>query len=124
MRDRRDVARERIWPCRRCGRDDEASFHGEHVQLEPSWSWPKPVQVRAETAGATCPCCSAARAGPKLFAHIAEYGDGWIPIGGAGLAEAIPRLRAAVEDAGRDPATLEIVPFGSIPDAGKLDHFE
>ena len=26
--------------------------------------------------------------------------------------------------AGRDPSTLEIVPFGSIPDAGKLDHFE
>ena len=26
--------------------------------------------------------------------------------------------------AGRDPSTLEIIPFGSIPDPGKLDHFE
>ena len=24
-------------------------------------------------------------AGPKLFAHIAEYADGWMPIGGAGM---------------------------------------
>jgi hypothetical protein len=63
-------------------------------------------------------------AGPKLFAHIAEYGDGWIPIGGAGLTDAIPRLREAVAGAGRDPGQLEIVPFGSIPDPGKLDHFE
>ena len=63
-------------------------------------------------------------AGPKLFAHIAEYGDGWIPIGGAGLTEAIPRLREAVAEAGRDPDALEIVPFGSLPDPGKLDHFE
>ena len=28
-----------------------------------------------------------------------------------------------MEDAGRDPASLRIVPFGSIPDRGKLDHF-
>ncbi len=27
-------------------------------------------------------------------------------------------------EAGRDPDQLEVVPFGSIPDGGKLDHFE
>jgi len=63
-------------------------------------------------------------AGPKLFNHIAEYADGWIPIGGRGLTEAIPRLRAAVEEAGRDASTLQVVPFASIPEHGKLDHFE
>ena len=63
-------------------------------------------------------------AGPKLFNHIAEYGDGWIPIGGRGLTDAIPRLRAAVEEAGRDASALQIVPFASIPEHGKLDHYE
>ena len=63
-------------------------------------------------------------AGPKLFTHIAEYCDGWIPIGGKGLTEDLPRLRQTVADAGRDPDRLEVVPFGSIPDPGKLDHFE
>ena len=62
-------------------------------------------------------------AGPKLFSQIAEYGDGWIPIGGAGLAESIPRLRDAAADAGRDPDTLRIVPFGSHPTPEKLEHF-
>ncbi len=41
-----------------------------------------------------------------------------------GLTEAVPRLRDLVAAAGRDPEALEIVPFGSIPDHGKLDHFE
>ena len=62
-------------------------------------------------------------AGPKLFAHIAEYGDGWIPIGGAGLAEQIPRFKDAVAAAGRDPEAMRIVPFGSHPSADKLEHF-
>jgi probable F420-dependent oxidoreductase len=124
MRDRRDVAREHIMAMQALWADDEASFDGEHVRFSPSWSWPKPVQVRAADGRHRVPVLHGGAAGPKLFAHIAEYGDGWIPIGGAGLTDAIPRLRGAVEAAGRDPSTLEIVPFGSIPDPGKLDHFE
>ena len=124
MRDRRDVARERLLAMQALWADDEASFRGEHVHIEPSWSWPKPVQVRASDGRRHVPVLHGGAAGPKLFAHIAEYGDGWIPIGGAGLSESIPRLHEAVSAAGRDPAALEIVPFGSIPDPGKLDHFE
>jgi hypothetical protein len=59
-----------------------------------------------------------------VFEHVAEYGDGWIPIGGAGLTHAIPRLREAVAAKGRDPEQLEIVPVGIFPDQGKLDHYE
>ncbi len=117
MRDRRDVTRERLLAMQALWSDDEASFEGEHVRFGPSWSWPKPIERRV-------PILHGGAAGPKLFAHIAEYGDGWIPIGGAGLTAAIPQLREAVAEAGRDPDALEIVPFGSIPDPGKLDHFE
>ncbi len=123
MRERRDVAREHVLAMQAIWGDDEASFHGQHVQMEPAWSWPKPVQ-RGPDGRTRVTVLHGGAAGPKLFAHIAEYGDGWIPIGGAGLTDAIPRLRDAVADAGRDPAMLEIVPFGSLPDAGKLDHFE
>ncbi len=117
MADRRDVAREHLLAMQALWADDEAAFAGEHVQISPSWSWPKPVRRRV-------PVLHGGAAGPKLFAHIAEYGDGWIPIGGRGLTDAIPRLREAVAAAGRDPSALEIVPFGSIPDPGKLDHFD
>ncbi len=117
MGDRRAVARERLLAMQALWADDEASFSGEHVRFAPSWSWPKPVRGRV-------PVIHGGAAGPMLFQHIAEYGDGWIPIGGRGLTEAIPQLREVVEQAGRDPHDLEIIPFGSIPDPGKLDHFE
>jgi hypothetical protein len=61
--------------------------------------------------------------GPKLFAHVAEYCDGWIPIGGAGVAAALPELRAAAERRGRDPDELSVVPFGTVPSRGKLDYY-
>ena len=115
---RRDRGREHVLAMRQLWTEEEASFDGDHVQLPTSWAWPKPVQPGGP------PVLIGGAAGPKLFNHIAEYADGWIPIGGRGLTDAIPHLRAVVEDAGRDPSTLQITPFGSIPDHGKLDHFE
>jgi probable F420-dependent oxidoreductase len=118
MKDRRAVVRERVLAMKALWTEDVGGYTGEFVDVSPSWSWPKPVQRPHP------PVLIGGAAGPKMFAHIAEYADGWIPIGGAGLTKALPELRAVVEAAGRDPDALEIVPFGSIPDQGKLDHFE
>jgi len=115
-RTRRAHAREHVMAMQALWTDEVASYDGEYVSFPPTWSWPKPATE--------VPVLVGGGAGPKMFAHIAEYGHGWIPIGGAGLAEAVPQLRAAFSDAGRDPATLRIVPFGSLPTHEKLDHFE
>jgi probable F420-dependent oxidoreductase len=115
---RRAVAREKVLCMQALWSQDEAEFHGAHVSLPPSFSWPKPLQqprVRTLVGGG---------AGPRLFEAIAEYADGWMPVGGAGLVDALESLRDALRGAGRDPATLEVVPFGTIPDEGKLAHFE
>jgi len=97
--------------------EEVAGFQGEFVRFEPSWQWPKPVQQprpRVLIGGA---------AGPKLFDHIAEYADGWLPIGGAGLREALPALRHAMEARQRDPTELHIVPMGVFPTREKLDYY-
>jgi alkanesulfonate monooxygenase SsuD/methylene tetrahydromethanopterin reductase-like flavin-dependent oxidoreductase (luciferase family) len=60
---------------------------------------------------------------PGNFAAIAEYGDGWMPVGGSGLGDAIPELRRTVEDSGRDPDQIRVVPFGTIPTGEKLEYF-
>jgi probable F420-dependent oxidoreductase len=115
--DRRAIAREKVLCMQALWENDEASFEGQWVTLSPSYSWPKPRQrprVRTLVGGG---------AGPKLFAAVAEYADGWIPIGGAGVADALPVLRRAFEDAGRDPASLHVVPFGTVPTEGKLEHY-
>lgn len=114
-RSRRARTREHVLAMKSLWSDEIASFEGGFVNVPPSWSWPKP--------GSPIPVLLGGGAGPKLFSHIVEYCDGWIPIGGSGLGEAVPLLRRRFEEAGRDPARLRIVPFGSLPTPGKLDHF-
>ena len=118
VRRRRDVAREHVLAMQRLWADEEASFDGEYVKLPPSWSWPKPVQKPWP------PILVGGTAGRNLFSHIAEYANGWIPLGGAGVREALPELHRAVEHAGRDPADVRIVPFGTIPEPDKLEYYE
>jgi probable F420-dependent oxidoreductase len=117
MTRRRDVAREHVLAMQRLWTDEEAAFDGEFVHLPPSWSWPKPVQQPWP------PVLIGGAAGPKLFAHVAEYADGWIPIGGGGVRAALSVLHQAMERAGRDPVTARVVPFGTFPDPGKLDYY-
>jgi probable F420-dependent oxidoreductase len=116
MKRRRDVAREHTLAMKAMWTDDVASFDGEFVHLAPSWSWPKPAPGRP-------PILIGGAPGPKLFAHVAEYADGWIPIGGAGVRAAIGDLARACEARGRDPESMRIVPFGTVPDAGKLEYY-
>jgi len=96
---------------------ERAEFHGELVDLPPAWAWPKPVQqprVRTLVGGG---------ATDTVLGAVVRDADGWMPIGGSGLAEAVPRLARLAEEAGRDPADLQVVPFGTIGSEGKLVHF-
>jgi probable F420-dependent oxidoreductase len=117
-RRRRALVREKMLAIQKLWSDEVASFDGEFVRFAPSWQWPKPVQKprpRILIGGA---------AGPILFGQIAEYADGWIPIGGAGLQRTLPDLRRAFEARGRDPGQLQVVPMGVLPDPAKLDFYE
>ncbi|MEU0478508.1 LLM class F420-dependent oxidoreductase [Streptosporangium sp. NPDC006013] len=113
FRSRRDVAREHMLAMKALWSREEAGFDGRHVGFEPSWSWPKPISGPPVYVGGA--------AGPKLFAHVAEYADGWMPIGGRGIRAALPALREACDKAEREMA--KIVPFGTLPNAEKLDYY-
>ncbi len=114
---RRALVREKTLAMQRLWREDEAAFSGEHVRFDASWSWPKPKQRPRP------PVLLGGAAGPTLFAHIAEYGDGWMPIGGAGVSAALPALHRAVEAAGRNPSELMLVLLGTVPEPRKLDYY-
>lgn len=113
---RREQAREHVLAMQALWRDDVASFAGEFVTVEPSWSWPKPVQQPR------VPTFIGGAAGPKMFAHVSEWADGWMPIGGAGIREAMATLDDAWAAAGRS-GRPEVVPFGTLPTVEKLDYY-
>lgn len=115
--ERRAVAREHVLCMQALWSQEQAEFHGHYVDLDPCWSWPKPIQQPRVTT------LVGGGAHPGVFEAIAEYADGWLPVGGSGLAEAIPRLRRAVEGHGRDPDSVRVVPFGTVPTDEKLERY-
>lgn len=114
--ERRALLREKVLMMKALWTQDEASYSGEMIELQPSWSWPKPVQQPHP------PIVMGGAAGPKTFAHIMEFCDGWMPIYGAyEFVSALGGMREAAEIAGRDPATVELGVFNAPRDMTKLE---
>ena len=114
---RRRLVREKMLAIEALWASDVACFEGELVRIAPSWQWPKPLQRPRP------PVLVGGSPGPKLFADVAEWADGWMPIGGKGLREWLPKLRALMQERGRDPRLLQIVPMGVEPTPEKLDYY-
>ena len=113
--ERRALLREKILMMKELWTRPEASFHGEMLELEPSLAWPKPKQQPHP------PIIMGGAAGPKTFAHIVEFCDGWMPIYGRHpITEKLAELERAAETAGRDPAGIEIGVFSAPRDEAKL----
>jgi probable F420-dependent oxidoreductase len=106
------IVREKVLAMKAIWRHDEAAFHGEFVRFDPIWSWPKPVQPGGP------PIWIGANS-PWVFDRVAEYGDGWMPVGGAGEGN-IERLRAACAARGRDPDEITLALFGAPADPERL----
>ncbi len=115
---RRAVAREHVLAMKALWTQDEAAFEGDHVHLEPSWSWPKPVQRPHP------PILLGGAGGPVTFRHVVEYCDGFMPIGGRGVVrDRITELRQAATEAGRDPESLLLKVFGVRPKPETLQDY-
>jgi probable F420-dependent oxidoreductase len=111
---RRALVREKLLAMKALWADEVGAFEGDLVSFSPSWSWPKPVQQPHP------PVIMGGAAGPTTFRHIVEYCDGWMPIHGRReVLPRIPELRALAEEAGRDPASIELGVFAA-PAAGDV----
>jgi len=114
--ERRAVVRERILAMKELWTNDEAEYHGEHVDFSSSWSWPKP------TTKPHPPVILGGAAGPKTMADIVEFCDGFMPISGRyDIADQVKTIRQMAEDAGRDPASISFGQFGTPPKAEIVD---
>jgi probable F420-dependent oxidoreductase len=103
------ILRERILAMKEIWTKDEAEYHGQFVNFDPVWSWPKPAQKPH-------PPILIGGAGPRTLERVVEYGDGWMPIGGRTndlLAAKIQELQTMAKAAGRGPIPVSV--FGAPP---------
>ena len=98
--------------------DEEASFAGDFINLEPSWAWPKPKSDPHP------PIIMGGTAGPKTAADIASYCDGWMPIGARTLESGWAEIVKACEAIDRDPGTLTKGIFGAKGTPEAMDSLE
>ncbi len=106
------IVREKVAAMRAIWSEDEAEYHGEYVDFDPIWSYPKPVQEGGP------PIWIGANS-KWVFDRVAEYADGWMPIGGLGSGN-MERLKAAMDAQGRDLKDLTLALFGMFPDAEQV----
>ena len=75
---------------------------------------------RSRRSGRTRRSCWAARRVRRRPRHVAEFCDGWMPIGGRGLKSGWDEVRRACDEIGRDPQSVELGVFNAPPDEAKL----
>lgn len=112
------ILRERILAMRAIWTQEEAEFHGDFVDFDPVWSFPKPAQAGG-------PPILLGASSKYSYKRIAEYCDGWFPIyqdadraassGAVDYADAIGHINAAWTEAGREGKPSFSV-FGVGPD--------
>ena len=98
---------------------EEAEFHGEFVDFDPSWAWPKPVQDPH-------PPVYIGGMGPGVEDRLLDFGDAWLPqrVGPDNLGEFEERANALQQraaDAGRGRIPMSL--FGAETSSEALDGY-
>ncbi len=107
------VLRERVEAMKALWTEDEAEYHGRHVNLDPLWLWPKPVQKPH-------PPIWLGGNGPNTLKRVVRYADGWMPNRGRWL-DRIAELQRLAEEAGRGPIPVQV--YGARTDPQELERF-
>src|SRR6476660_2482849 len=112
------LMRERILAMKALWTEDEAEYHGEMVNFDKVWSYPKPAQKPHPPillGGET----------DYTLRRVVEYCDGWFPRPGRGyeIKEQLARLNRMAEEKGRDPKTLSTSVFRAPPEKATLREY-
>jgi probable F420-dependent oxidoreductase len=112
------LMRERILAMKALWTQEEASFHGEMVNFDPSWSYPKPLQRPH-------PPILLGGDSDYTVKRVVEFCDGWFPIARPGfdVKGAVERLRKAASAAGRDFSKLSVGVFAAPADKAALAEY-
>lgn len=109
------LMRERILAMQALWTQDQAEFHGEMVNFDPVWMYPKPAQRPH-------PPILLGGSSDYTVKRVVEFCDGWLPIARPDFnaKEAVARLRQEASAAGRDFSKLSVNVFAAPPDEAVL----
>jgi probable F420-dependent oxidoreductase len=104
------ILRERVEAMKAIWTEDEASYHGEYVDFERIWSYPKPAQRPH-------PPILVGGDGPTVLDRVLAFGDAWFPNyrGRDEILERVKELRARAE------RPIEVDLLGMPPDAAAIE---
>jgi probable F420-dependent oxidoreductase len=113
------VLRERVEAMKQIWTQEEAEYHGEYVDFDKIWQYPKPAQKPH-------PPVVLGGHGRKALERVVRYCDGWMPLTWLGepIVERVGELRALAEEKGRDPKSLSVSVFGAPTEGNVLDASE
>jgi probable F420-dependent oxidoreductase len=112
-RRRFSIMRERVLAMKAMWTQEEAEYHGEHVDFDPIWSWPKPVQKPH-------PPVLVGGLGEKVLDRVLDYGDEWMP-NRAAPEDLAPRIEELRERAGRQ---VRVTYYGAQPEDAFVERLE
>jgi probable F420-dependent oxidoreductase len=113
------VLRERVEAMKEIWTKEEAEYHGEFVNFDKIWSYPKPAQKPN-------PPILLGTLTPKGIDRVVRYCDGWIPVGVTPktLPDAQKELQTRAEQAGKKLSDFPISIFGAPNNEDTLKKFQ
>ena len=120
FKDRWKVTRERVLAMKEIWNKEVAEFHGQFVNFDPLWCWPKPVQAGG-------PPVLMGAMSKWAVKRIVEYCDGWMPLDGPyDLAKDLAAIRAEADRVGRSMKEFDMSVImgpalsGQVPTEGRI----
>ncbi|OHU99356.1 LLM class F420-dependent oxidoreductase [Mycobacterium talmoniae] len=112
------ILHERVAAMRRIWRDEQPEYHGQYVDFDPIWSYPKPIQAP--------PPVLVGGMGPTVEDRILAVGDGWLAQSVTrdnidAFAERADKLQRRAADAGRDRVPISL--FGASAADGMAERY-
>jgi probable F420-dependent oxidoreductase len=95
------VMREKALALKAIWSSDEAEFHGDFVDFDPIWLWPKPLQQPH-------PPLVIGGEGPRVLERVLDYGDEWMPNDHPEVEARVDELRRRAAVLGRDPVPVTV----------------
>ena len=115
------VLTERVEAMKALWTQDEASYHGEFVNFDRVWSYPKPLTVPHP------PILLGSLSSKIALKRVVDLCDGWIPVAAAveDLPGSIAKMYEYAESIGRNPQSIPMTCFcTNAPKAHILERFQ